>query len=418
MNIDIELIPSVKKSSIKQRLKESLCKCENVKGAVAYWTIDIDFIEELASVLKRDESYYCIDIHSPTNIDYLAKFKHFGSNILLHNYEIKINSKNYELEEKKKVSYLLHSKIILFEMPDNNVEIWLGSHNFTQRAILGVNIESSFIVKSNKDSKIYKDVLDYLTFIKDNCVVFDVNDVDFYKKLQGQQEEDSAKWVLELVGKNVDNLVEEKTIQLLGVGNNDIGDTLGKEIIIQILDVDNGKEYIYEAKIIQAGEIDPQNPKSLEIEFSARRYAVRGEDKLPYLKQEKEIDSAILIKHNYFINLEVSKLVTGHKIYVKPQRGKSIWSDIASSPHLERMNEEDIKIVFKDTGKPIKRSCKSELKYKEVSLQRIYRFRSEIVNYLLEDNVTSSNNEKMLKEIERKTILIKRLLKPVNKDEK
>jgi hypothetical protein len=145
---------------------------------------------------------------------------------------------------------------------------------------------------------------------------------------------------------------------------------------------------------------------------------VRGEDKLPYLKQEKEIDSAILIKHNYFINLEVSKLVTGHKIYVKPQRGKSIWSDIASSPHLERMNEEDIKIVFKDTGKPIKRSCKSELKYKEVSLQRIYRFRSEIVNYLLEDNVTSSNNEKMLKEIERKTILIKRLLKPVNKDEK
>lgn len=342
MNIDIELIPTVQKSSIKQRLKESLCKCENVKGAVAYWTIDTDFIKELALALNRENSYYCIDLHSPTNIDYLANFKRSGSNIFLHNYEIKQNSENYELKDKKKVSYLLHSKIILFEMPDNNVEIWLGSHNFTQRAILGVNIESSFIFKSKKDSKIYKDVLDYLTFIKDNCIVFDVNDVDFYKKLQGQQEEDSAKWVLELVGKNVDNLVEEKTIQLLGVGNNDIGDTLGKEIIIQVLDVDNGKEYIYEAKIIQAGEIDPQNPKSLEIEFSARRYAVRGLDRIPYLKQEKEIDSTILREHKYFIILEVTKIVIGHKIYIKPQKSRAIWSDIASSPHLERMNQEDV----------------------------------------------------------------------------
>ncbi|MBN3946831.1 MAG: hypothetical protein HWQ38_10170 [Nostoc sp. NMS7] len=418
MNIDIELIPTVKKSSIKERLKESLCKCENVKGAVAYWTIDTDFIKELALVLKRENSYYCIDLHSPTNIDYLANFKRSGSNIFLHNYEIKKNSENYELKDKKKVSYLLHSKIILFEMPDNNVEIWLGSHNFTQRAILGVNIESSFIVKSNKDSKIYKDVLDYLTFIKDNCIVFDVNDVEFYKKLQGEQEQDTGDLVLELIGENVDKLVDEKTIQLLGVGNNDIGDILGKEIIIQILDLDNGKEYLYKAKVIQAGEIDPQNPKSLEIEFSARRYAVRGLDRIPYLKKEKEIDSAILMEHNYFINLEVTNLVTEHKIYVKPQRGKSIWSDISSSPHLERMNEEDVKIVFKGTVKPIKRSCKSEVKYKEFSLKKIYSFRSEITNYLLEDNITSSKNEEMIKEMKRKTILIQRLLKPVNKDEK
>ncbi len=70
MNIDIELIPTVQKSSIKQRLKESLCKCENVKGAVAYWTIDTDFIKELALALNRENSYYCIDLHSPTNIDY------------------------------------------------------------------------------------------------------------------------------------------------------------------------------------------------------------------------------------------------------------------------------------------------------------------------------------------------------------
>ncbi|MHC5748207.1 MAG: hypothetical protein ACYTXT_41460, partial [Nostoc sp.] len=78
----------------------------------------------------------------------------------------------------------------------------------------------------------------------------------------------------------------------------------------------------------------------------------------------------------------------------------------------------DVKIVFKGTGKPIKRSCKSDVKYKEVSLQKIYSFGSEIINYLLKDNITSSKNEEMIKEMERKNILIPRLLKPVNKDEK
>lgn len=72
MNNEIELIPAVEKSSVKKRLEDALSKCETVKGAVAYWTIDTNFIKNLASVLKREDSYYCIDIHRPTNIDYLA----------------------------------------------------------------------------------------------------------------------------------------------------------------------------------------------------------------------------------------------------------------------------------------------------------------------------------------------------------
>jgi hypothetical protein len=188
MSLDIELIPALEHSSIQERLEKSLSECIYVKGAVAYWTIDTNFIPELLSVLSKEESYYCIDIHKPTDIDCLADFKKMGANIFLHNYEF--------IPLKEKQSGLLHSKIILLELRSGQIEIWLGSHNFTRRAILGINIESSFLITTTKDNKIYKDVLTYLDFIKENCIPFNTEDVDFYKLLQG--EDDSSSLVLDL----------------------------------------------------------------------------------------------------------------------------------------------------------------------------------------------------------------------------
>ncbi|MCW5313117.1 hypothetical protein GTQ43_04570 [Nostoc sp. KVJ3] len=413
MNNDIELIPAVEKSSIKRRLEDALSKCDNVKGAVAYWTIDTDFIKNLASVLQREDSYYCIDIHKPTNIDYLANFKQSGANIFLHNYDLKSNSSNYELKKENKIPYLLHSKIILFEMPENNVEIWLGSHNFTQRAICGVNIESSFIIRSNKNSKIHKDVLDYLNFIKNSCIPFDINDVDFYKLLQGQHQEDTGSWVLQLIGENVANLVDEKTIQLLGIDNKDISDKLGKEIIIQALDLNNEQEYIYKAKIIQAGEINSQNPKSSGITFSARRYAVRGLDKIPYLRSEQEIEPSFLKNFNYYINLEITEILIDYEIYEKPRKNQQIWKEIVNAPHLNRMDKEDQKILFNQQENPVKRSEKSEIKLKRVSLKEIISILKRIKFYFSEETALLSIQEEMPKQIKRTKILRKRILKKV-----
>lgn len=430
MNLDIELIPSVEHSSIKKRLEASLDKCQNVKGAVAYWTIDTDFVRGLAEVLKREGSYYCIDIHKPTNIDYLANFKELGSNIFLHDYELKSNSENYELQTQYKKFHLLHSKIILFELPDNNVEIWIGSHNFTQRAICGANIESSIIIRTNQNSKIYDDVSKYLTFIKNNCIPFDTNDVDFYKLLQGQHEEDTGFWVLELVGENAANLVDEKMIKLLGFDNNDWKnklDKLEKQIIIQILNLDDNQEYIYKAKVVQPGIMNSQNQKSSEITFSPRRYAVRGADKIPYLRKEAEINQDFLKRHNYYINLEIIESLVDYKVYCKPQKNQYFWSELIDSPHLSRMDEEEKLLLFKNQPNPIKRSQKRELKLRECSLITIsensrkqlkdYYYKEENISYIKTHSLLVAADETP-KEIQRKVILNKRIVKKVDNGRK
>ncbi len=38
---------------------------------------------------------------------------------------------------------LLHAKMLLFWMPDGTAELWVGSHDWTKRALLGLNVEAS-----------------------------------------------------------------------------------------------------------------------------------------------------------------------------------------------------------------------------------------------------------------------------------
>jgi hypothetical protein len=62
----------------------------------------------------------------------------------------------------------------LFDYPEEPDELWVGSHNWTARALTGVNIEASLRVRLTSDSKLYADAANFLTEIRAHCVPFDV----------------------------------------------------------------------------------------------------------------------------------------------------------------------------------------------------------------------------------------------------
>ena len=380
----IELIPSVEKSSIKHRLTHSLQTCDFVKGAVAYWTIDINFIPELSKKLKHPNSFYCIDFHKPTNIDYLARFKKDGANIFLHNYELVNNRENSDILQAAKIPYLLHSKIILFVMHEE-VEIWLGSHNFTRRAISGLNIESSFIVRTNKSTSLYKDVDRYLEFIKKNCIEFDLQDIEFYKKLQGDAD-DTGEWVLELIGKNVLDLKQNKAVTLLGLDNEDTKnrmiDSLRTDSILylHILDVEKDEEYVYKSKIRQIGDLNSNIEKSTDMDFYNRKLILKIANLFPYLFPDSiDINPKILKKYQYFANIQILEYLNKAKVFKKPQRSKEIWQYLKNeSNHFLRMNQAD-QALFSFVN--IKQSSQQEIPPKLVSLiEKMKNHKEQYVN--------------------------------------
>ncbi len=220
---NIELfLQSKKNRNIKPELEKSINKCVSLKGAVAFWNFDIHYLKGLDDKLSHNNSFICVDIHQPTDIDRLKKFVEKGSNIYLFLYR----------SAKETQQPLLHTKLLLFDFPNNKAEIWIGSQNFTHSALEGSNFESTTIIPTKINSNLYNVVLSYLNSIKLCCEdigkktcenvtgKFNIDCVDFYKKLQGTYKYDGKDiGKMDVFCENT-NIFESTNTILLSSNNN------------------------------------------------------------------------------------------------------------------------------------------------------------------------------------------------------
>ena len=99
---------------------------------------------------------------------------------------------------------LLHTKLLLFDMPDGKGELWIGSHNWTKRAILNLNIEASIVIELSQQSVLYNHAKTMLENIKSLSTRFDPNDLEYYIWLQTRDQKTAS--IIELEGNNAHNL--------------------------------------------------------------------------------------------------------------------------------------------------------------------------------------------------------------------
>jgi len=336
MSLDsIEIIPILdENNNFIERLDDSLQKCLNVKGAVAFWTIDTKFLPSLTKALKNKNSYYCIDIHKPTNIDYIENFHNLGCNLYLHLYEYNAKHKEEKYYDPK---YLLHSKVILLEFPDNLIEVWIGSHNFTRRAILGLNIELSVIVKSKMNSKIYDETLTFLEVVKNRCEKYNPDYKEYYETLQNEKRPDSYRVMDYLISEEADKL-EKQVITILSKKANyfDIIPKVGDKILVIVQDKNAEHKIQYEAKILGASLVNYQKD-TYDMILGKRKYAeieppvVSGNGlkiKEDIIRKEK------LIECDAYIMFEIAK-----KVEVEFYSNYEKWQkqDQEQSEHLQQL---------------------------------------------------------------------------------
>ena len=67
--------------------------------------------------------------------------------------------------KEKSVEGLMHAKLIYAENGDDCI-VWVGSHNFTGRALLAVNIESALIVSGKFNEQVFVEVREHLKRVK------------------------------------------------------------------------------------------------------------------------------------------------------------------------------------------------------------------------------------------------------------
>lgn len=260
------LTPMSDPGSFFRRLHASINAAQSMQAAVAYWTIEPHYVHAgLPKLLSAPSSFLCVDIHLPTSIDQLRRL---AANINLLDYD-----KNYDYVAlplphlfvhlrapagqpevpyggQQMPDHLLHPKLLLFEMGDGSAEVWVGSHNWTHRALSGLNLEATVVLRVSQTAGVYAEAREALSQMRELCLPFDYTLVNYYKWLQGLLE---PQVLFELEGDDVRGLAGTQ-LKLFGTDLRDFEslNTVGKRIYLSAMDSKTGKESLYRAKITTA----------------------------------------------------------------------------------------------------------------------------------------------------------------------
>ena len=352
----LELIPdALGRLDLVDHIRKLFKNAMALRASIAFWTLSPEQLNSISRgngirVLCERDSFLCVDIQNPTNIDHLANLVRLGIKVFLN---IRKLPKAVEPLKISTSPGLLHTKFLLADIEDNQAALWIGSHNWTVPALIGPNTELSISLKLANRAPLYLEARYRLEDIRDNyCQPFDLNRIDYYKALQKLYERDTkSKNVVELEGYNVDDLAGQ-VICVFGTEIDDFSavSSVNKKIFLSVYDSEGSEKYLYQAKVLQTGLLAAANPMADGLALSERRYAFTVGRSFPDLKPAEIPGPVVLDNAQFFANFEVLDFITSqYKLYDSAQGSKkpSRWTGSQWDPALERMNPEFVDIFYK-----------------------------------------------------------------------
>jgi len=353
---DIELLPPATGGmDLVNQIRNLFTGANAIRASIAFWTLSPDQLDDITDyqaerVLKTAESFICVDLQRPTSIDHLSGFVKRGVRIYLN---IRKLPKSLDPLKISTSPGLLHTKILLSDKNNGKAEFWIGSHNWTVPALMGPNTELSMSLSLTDRAPLYASTKHTLEDIRDNyCQPFDLNRVEYYKKLQQAYERDTdSKYVIELEGDNVSGITGE-TICIFGTENDDydVLSTVRRKVFLSIYDSASKDKFLYQARIIDSGLLSRANPRAGGLTFSKRRHAFTVKRQFPYLQSANIPDSSVLDSAYFFVDIEILKLESKtYQLYdsIDVKKRKSTWTESEWDPAIERMDPQLIGKFYK-----------------------------------------------------------------------
>lgn len=314
-------------SNAYRRLNELSVGAVKINAAVCYWTMPPgDLAPEFISALRHKDSCLVVDIHSPTSIDSLAKLNFAGARVFL--YLFQIVGKTEVADSKGIPDHLMHAKIFVFDYGTSEIKIWVGSHNGTRRALLGLNFEFATVITCERDSDLHLKALRFIDKIRNISVVFQQSEIDLYRTIQGGLQIDAF---IELQEPTASHLTNRSIISIFGTREADYAQLqkVGKSIYLSITDSGTGAEAIYKASIDQTGYLDKRRK---DLKFDPRQFAVKDGASIPVLEDKQAVPTSVYTKCKYFVTLKIDGPVLGQDAMEAPEG--SLWVDIATDRYL------------------------------------------------------------------------------------
>jgi hypothetical protein len=302
--VDIRLVPQWSPSSVTTALMAALSRAEHLQAGIGYWTISDALLgADLARRLGGDHGFVCVDLHLPTDVDALAELKARGAEVRIHHEGIR----TYTAHGRKEPPQLLHAKMLLFWSSDRTAELWVGSHNWTNRALLGLNVEASLVITMRDSSPLYMAAARYLAKMKKISTPFDIARVEFYKQVQ-RRTAPRLDPVIELGAEGAEAL-SGATVAIFGTETSELMplDTM-RHVHVVLTDRDSQSRHVYAATILHSGLLAASDAGAGGLSFSPRRHAFRRGRQCAALGPEQPIDQSVLDAARYFVTLRLGEL--------------------------------------------------------------------------------------------------------------
>lgn len=329
----IEFLPGdARYRDVTPQLIRSLTLCYSVEGSIAYWTLPTDALGgKLLKALSKAGSSICVDLQSPTKLRHLAEYTQELAKTR-DKPTIYLHVEKQAARKGEDVASLLHTKLLLFNMGNQAWEIWIGSHNFTNRALYGDNLEAGVRIVGRSDeaqfAPLLNDVKTYLQYIRSHCQPFDSSQLTQYESLQGSLDDKSlierlkaqikqsniiVHRVLTIKSKAADQLANQ-TIILMGNLPEELSairfrNRGGTPVYVRAKDIDTGIVYTYKAFLRANDSID--NVPSSDVRFNQRRWALRQVNrknertKPPTLQELRDVDTELIKTNKYYVNVQI-----------------------------------------------------------------------------------------------------------------
>lgn len=313
-------------SNAYRRLNELSAGCIKINAAVCYWTIPpSDLAPAFLSALRHSDSCLIVDIHSPTSIDSLSRLAIDGAKVFL--YLFQITGKTEVGDSKGIPDHLMHAKVFVFDYGSREIKIWVGSHNGTRRALLGLNFEFASVITCERGSDLHLKALQYVEGIRKISATFKQSEVDLYRTIQGGLQIEAF---IELQETKASRLARGTVVSVFGTRETDYPQLqkVGKTIFLSITDSGSGAEVIYKTSVEQTGYLDR---RAKDIRFDPRRYAVKNSASIPVLEGRQAIPKDVYTGCRYFVTLKVQDTVQGQDAVEAPER---LWTDIETDRYL------------------------------------------------------------------------------------
>ncbi len=231
--LDIRLLPPWSPSSVQADLMAALSRADLLQAGIGFWTIGDELLgPDLARALGHEHGFVCVDLHSPTDVDALAAVANQGAHVRTYYEDIP----TYTDTGRKEPPCLLHAKMLLFWSRDRTAELWVGSHTWTNRALLGLNVEASLVIRLRDTAPLVSAAAGYLAEMKRISERFDLAKVDVYKEIQ-RKIANGLTPVIELEARDGGEL-DDVTIALFGTDTTELARlrTVQRDVHVAVVD--------------------------------------------------------------------------------------------------------------------------------------------------------------------------------------